>query len=464
MATVQLGATEEAYSRAIELYKEAYPNNQTTLSKLQGTYRINDVVEVVAAAKEKYDQRTKGSKARKWLSYFSSQVTYYGQVLDVLAQHHPEYVSLAWGTMKFVFILVLNHEEMVTELSRAMSEIADVLPRVEIQLDVFKDEKSIRVAVEELYAELIKFLFRTLKWYEQSPWKHAFTAFAAPFKLRFEDLKTKINRHARRIDKLATALSQAKLAAMHRQLQILLEVQNSTNTSSKHSEEFLKRLEPMIVEIISSMTTSPSSSFIIVEGSAPSRSQTKDLATGLISVLREAGKPTVWAVNGRAALQPSEEDSVHVLKHLCSQVLQANNKQAIRQVSNHFNASRVESAVTESDWLQILQESLTGLPELFVVVDLELFGAASSSSSSNAQVLLFLRALKALLTNLQRVPVKIAAFTFRRPLLSALRSDPREATIVPLEQKRSAAAGSRSLRSKGGRKQKNALPNMFKNK
>lgn len=218
-----------------------------------------------------------------------------------------------------------------------------------------------------------------------------------------------------------------------------------------------------LTPIFSAWAASPSSSFIIVEGSAPSRSQTKDLATGLISVLREVGKPTVWAVNGRTALQPSEEDSIHVLKHLCSQVLQANNEQAIRQVSNHFNASRVESAVTESDWLQILQESLTGLPELFVVVDLELFGAASSSSSSSAQVLLFLRALKALLTNPQNVPVKVAAFTFRRPHLSALRSDPREATIVPLEQKR-AAAGSRPLRSKGGRKQKNALPNMFKNK
>lgn len=101
----RLCATEEAYSRAIELYKKAYPNNKTTLSKLQGKYKIGDVVDAVAAAKEKYDQRTKDSKARKWLSYFSSQVTYYGQVLDVLAQHHPEYVSLAWGTMKFVFIV-----------------------------------------------------------------------------------------------------------------------------------------------------------------------------------------------------------------------------------------------------------------------------------------------------------------------------------------------------------------------
>jgi hypothetical protein len=30
---------------------------------------------------------------------------YYGQVLDMLAQHHPEYVSLAWGTLKFILMV-----------------------------------------------------------------------------------------------------------------------------------------------------------------------------------------------------------------------------------------------------------------------------------------------------------------------------------------------------------------------
>lgn len=29
-------------------------------------------------------------------------------IFDVYAQHHPEYVSLAWGTMKFLFIVSLS--------------------------------------------------------------------------------------------------------------------------------------------------------------------------------------------------------------------------------------------------------------------------------------------------------------------------------------------------------------------
>jgi len=32
---------------------------------------------------------------------------YYGKVLDMLAQHHPEYVALAWGTVKLVLTVRL---------------------------------------------------------------------------------------------------------------------------------------------------------------------------------------------------------------------------------------------------------------------------------------------------------------------------------------------------------------------
>jgi hypothetical protein len=30
---------------------------------------------------------------------------YYSVIMDTLSQHHPEYVSLAWGAIKFLFIV-----------------------------------------------------------------------------------------------------------------------------------------------------------------------------------------------------------------------------------------------------------------------------------------------------------------------------------------------------------------------
>jgi hypothetical protein len=65
--------------------------------------RLQDVVDEVAKAKAQYDHKDDDSKLYKRITSFSKRVAYYGKVLDVMVQHHPEYVSLAWGTLKFIF-------------------------------------------------------------------------------------------------------------------------------------------------------------------------------------------------------------------------------------------------------------------------------------------------------------------------------------------------------------------------
>lgn len=56
----------------------------------------------LADAQEQYKLKHT-SKAFKWLQELSSRVMHYGVVLDVLVQHHPEYVSLVWGAFRFMF-------------------------------------------------------------------------------------------------------------------------------------------------------------------------------------------------------------------------------------------------------------------------------------------------------------------------------------------------------------------------
>jgi hypothetical protein len=63
---------------------------------------IYDMKVVVDTAQQQYNPSTKHERARKWLRSFSIRIMYYGDVLDMLAQHHPEYVALVWGTLKFV--------------------------------------------------------------------------------------------------------------------------------------------------------------------------------------------------------------------------------------------------------------------------------------------------------------------------------------------------------------------------
>jgi hypothetical protein len=63
---------------------------------------LEQVRQALAVAKAKYEGK-QASKARKWLCIFSSKVMFYSSVLDVLVQHHPEYVSLVWGAMRLLF-------------------------------------------------------------------------------------------------------------------------------------------------------------------------------------------------------------------------------------------------------------------------------------------------------------------------------------------------------------------------
>jgi hypothetical protein len=72
---------------------------------LSGSNTIFDVEQAVISAKQKYEKKSPKSRARKWLSSCSSRLMYYSVIMDTLSQHHPEYVSLAWGAIKFLFIV-----------------------------------------------------------------------------------------------------------------------------------------------------------------------------------------------------------------------------------------------------------------------------------------------------------------------------------------------------------------------
>lgn len=94
----------EAYREARQTFiSELSPDERKKLG-LDTECTIDDVLKVINEKKAQYEARHT-SDARKWLKVFSSRIAHYGAILDVFVQHHPEYVSLAWGTMKFLFMV-----------------------------------------------------------------------------------------------------------------------------------------------------------------------------------------------------------------------------------------------------------------------------------------------------------------------------------------------------------------------
>lgn len=69
---------------------------------LEQQHSITDVCKLIEHTRRSHDAKSQ-NKARRWLVALSARILRFGTVLDVFAQHHPEYASLVWGSFKFLF-------------------------------------------------------------------------------------------------------------------------------------------------------------------------------------------------------------------------------------------------------------------------------------------------------------------------------------------------------------------------
>lgn len=110
---------QEAFQAALEIFKKTLtkdPAKRRLANELLPTSTLGDVLSLVLAAKKRYDDAASQSKLREGLNAFSQRLLHYGNVMDVLVQHHPEYVSLAWGAMKFIFGVSTYAKEQLRSL------------------------------------------------------------------------------------------------------------------------------------------------------------------------------------------------------------------------------------------------------------------------------------------------------------------------------------------------------------
>ena len=98
------GVLANVFAEAKLIFEDALCENEKDKAWIISQASIDDVIRVVGDAQDAYRAKHT-SKAWKWLAQFSNRMTYYGSILDVMVQHHPEYVSLAGGAMNFLFIV-----------------------------------------------------------------------------------------------------------------------------------------------------------------------------------------------------------------------------------------------------------------------------------------------------------------------------------------------------------------------
>lgn len=97
---------QEAYRDAVEYLERELKGKTETIAWIGSKSSLD---EIRAEAEQVETQYLTASAAKKsvlsCMRKISAWIMFYGQVLDVLAQHHPEYVSLAWGAAKFLLLV-----------------------------------------------------------------------------------------------------------------------------------------------------------------------------------------------------------------------------------------------------------------------------------------------------------------------------------------------------------------------
>jgi hypothetical protein len=121
---------------------------------------------------------------------------------------------------------VINHEELLVQISKTVSRIADVLPRAELASSLYQTDRMNRT-VAQLYVKIMRFVQDAVRWYKMGKIKHSLTSITRPYDLSFKDLVEEIAEASRNVDKEASAASRAEIRGLHLQVIHLTEISKS---------------------------------------------------------------------------------------------------------------------------------------------------------------------------------------------------------------------------------------------
>jgi hypothetical protein len=94
-------------------------------------------------------------------------------------------------------------------LSKALANIAEVLPRIRLDGSLYPTQ-HMREAISRIYAHIILFLQRAVKWYTQGPARRAISSILKPYQLNYRDTIDEIKACTATVDAIASASARAE--------------------------------------------------------------------------------------------------------------------------------------------------------------------------------------------------------------------------------------------------------------
>ncbi|KAL7957135.1 hypothetical protein V8C34DRAFT_191020 [Trichoderma compactum] len=191
---------------------------------------FESVLTSVKEARTYYEERKGNSKLRKALVQLSEKLYSYSSIMDVLLSQQPKYSALAWGAMKCLLLAVMDHQKILSQLCTGLNGIALTISRTEIIIRLYPTQQIKKVIVA-IYAHILQFLLRVLRWYRESKMTHVLQAITRPTELRYGDLLATISSLSDAMSKMALDSSHAEQRDMHTRIAQILHEQKLTRES-----------------------------------------------------------------------------------------------------------------------------------------------------------------------------------------------------------------------------------------
>lgn len=116
--------------------------------------------------KEKKSEAAK-AKIKAGCKAFSATAYEYSQIMDVLAAQAPEYVALAWGAVKIILVVQINHEELKTKVKQHMELIRSRFEVID-HLTAYNPRRNLVRSVAKVYELFSRFLAKAIKYYSMT--------------------------------------------------------------------------------------------------------------------------------------------------------------------------------------------------------------------------------------------------------------------------------------------------------
>ncbi|KIW81989.1 hypothetical protein Z517_05015 [Fonsecaea pedrosoi CBS 271.37] len=221
----------EAFEKGVEYFKKEVTNDKVKKDWIDKQTSLQDVLNVAENAHRDYQaSHSQGGPISTWVSRLPHQIMYYGSVIDVFTQSHPEYAALAWGAIKFVLMGAIDHARLFAKIAEALTLVGESLQRVTVYSKLYSPAE-ILPTIARLYGHVILFLMKAVKWYKKSSWWRALKSVSEPYDIGYKETVDQIKACTASLDTVADSAAKVELRGV-----TLMQTQSVTSLNAVDSK------------------------------------------------------------------------------------------------------------------------------------------------------------------------------------------------------------------------------------